>query len=289
MHLSNFFLRHKITITAILLACIVSGGLLFYIDTQERIHSAQLHTETEQQRKTLSAQVAQRLKQQVEDARQAEMSAKQPTLADTSSKSSTQSSNKGPSCTAVTNLDDVTVVVNKRRCFSPISWEPNDLELIDGNHLLRAEAASHFKKMKDEANNSNIDFVPSSAYRSYYDQLSVYNYWVVANGSKSVADQVSARPGFSEHQTGLAVDLKVGNCALECFATTNAYTWLTQHAADYGFILRYPTGLTSITGYSAESWHWRYVGIKTAQGMKHSSIKTLEKYLNVTGGDYLYS
>lgn len=133
---------------------------------------------------------------------------------------------------------------------------------------------------------AGLGFDLSSAYRSYSDQQVTYNNWVRVNGSQAAADTVSARPGYSEHQTGLAADLKVGGCALECFANTAQYTWLTQHAANYGFIQRYPVGLTSITGYSPEAWHWRYVGVATATDMKAKGIQTLEQYFGITGGDY---
>ena len=132
--------------------------------------------------------------------------------------------------------------------------------------------------MLTAATNAGASFTPSSAFRSYSDQVSTYNYWVSANNSVEAADLVSARPGYSEHQTGLVVDLKSGSCVLACFATTSAYTWLTEHAADYGFIQRYPEKLTSITGYTTEAWHWRYVGTDIAHEMKRLDIKTLEVY-----------
>lgn len=140
--------------------------------------------------------------------------------------------------------------------------------------------------MMNAAALAGTPFDMSSAYRSYANQVATYNNWVAVNGSQAAADTVSARPGYSEHQTGLAADLKVGGCALECFGSTSQYQWLKQHAADYGFIERYPQGLTSITGYSPESWHWRYVGTNIAQDMKAKSIQTLEQYFGISGGDY---
>lgn len=75
-------------------------------------------------------------------------------------------------------------------------------------------------------------------------------------------------------------------CPLECFANSQAYTWLRAHAAEYGFIQRYPVGLTAITGYSPEAWHWRYVGSEVALDMKAKNIETLETYFGISGGDY---
>jgi D-alanyl-D-alanine carboxypeptidase len=140
--------------------------------------------------------------------------------------------------------------------------------------------------MMNDAAASGNGFALSSAYRSYANQVATYNNWVAINGSAAAADTVSARPGYSEHQTGLAADLKVGSCVLECFGGTTQYAWLQAHASDYGFIERYPDGLTSITGYSPEAWHWRYVGPITAKDLKTKGIQTLEEYFGISGGDY---
>ena len=178
----------------------------------------------------------------------------------------------------VTKPDSLTIVINKKHCFVPLSWAPTDLTTIDGI-MLRSVAAKQLEVMKRAAAKAGLPFSLTSGYRSYAN-------WVAVNGSAAAADTVSARPGFSEHQTGLAADLKTDGCVLECFATTAQYTWLTQHAADYGFIERYPQGLTSITGYSPEAWHWRYVGSTVALDMKAKGITTLEAYYNISGGDY---
>ena len=126
----------------------------------------------------------------------------------------------------------------------------------------------------------------TSSFRSYSNQVSTYNYWVKINGSAASADTVSARPGYSEHQTGLAIDFSAGGCSLECFAGTAQYTWMKANAAEYGFIERYMPGMTSITGYSPEAWHYRYVGATVAKDMKAKGVKTLEQYWSVAGGDY---
>lgn len=185
----------------------------------------------------------------------------------------------------VTNPTSIIVVVNKKHCFSPMTWEPNDLSLL-GEYYMRAEAAQHMQAMIDAAAGTGLEFAVSSGYRSYNNQVSTYAYWVEVNGSQAEADKVSARPGYSEHQTGLVADLKTGTCELDCFGTSSAYQWLVAHASAYGFIQRYPVGLSSITGYQTESWHWRYVGTSVAQDMKAKGIETLEQYLGVTGGDY---
>ena len=165
------------------------------------------------------------------------------------------------------------------------AWAPNDLAPIEKGISLRKEAAAQYNAMKAAAAQAKMPLASTSGYRSYNDQVETYDYWVKHSNQKE-ADSASARPGCSEHQTGLAVDLKADNCVLQCFATTPTYKWLAEHAAEYGFIQRYPDNAKNITGYVVEAWHWRYVGRETAQDMKKREIKTLEEYFNVTGGDY---
>jgi D-alanyl-D-alanine carboxypeptidase len=179
----------------------------------------------------------------------------------------------------------ITVVINKKHCFNPSNWAPDNLVSVNG-YYLQQEAATALTSMMNDAAASGNGFALSSAYRSYANQVATYNNWVAINGSAAAADTVSARPGYSEHQTGLAADLKVGSCVLECFGGTTQYAWLQAHASDYGFIERYPDGLTSITGYSPEAWHWRYVGPITAKDLKTKGIQTLEEYFGISGGDY---
>mgnify|MGYP000864726352 CR=1 FL=1 len=150
--------------------------------------------------------------------------------------------------------DALTVVINKKHCSSPLSWTPPDLGSVDG-YPMRKEAASQMLAMMQAAADASAAFDLSSAYRSYDNQRITYNYWVSVNGSSAAADTVSARPGYSEHQTGLAADLKAGGCTLECFGTTTQYQWLKMNAATYGYIERYPAGQSSTTGYNPEPWH----------------------------------
>lgn len=193
----------------------------------------------------------------------------------------------GVKCRPVADSASITVVVNKKYCFSPLNWAPNDLVDVGGGHYLRAVAAKAYHQMRQAAQKVGYDFTPSSAYRSYATQKATYAHWVRVNGSVAIADTVSARAGFSEHQTGLVADFKVGSCALECFDNQAVYKWLVQHAADYGFIQRYQIGKTAITGYEAESWHWRYVGVDVARDLKAKGVKTLEEYYGIEGGNYL--
>ncbi|MCF0259803.1 MAG: D-alanyl-D-alanine carboxypeptidase family protein [Erysipelotrichaceae bacterium] len=121
----------------------------------------------------------------------------------------------------------------------------------------------------------------TSGFRSYATQAGLYNGYVAANG-QAAADTFSARPGFSEHQSGLAFDLMDASGAL--LEEPNASQWLLQNCARYGFIVRYQAGKEYITGYMAEPWHLRYIGDQ-AQAIMDSGL-CLEEYLGAEGGDY---
>ncbi|WP_049508189.1 LD-carboxypeptidase LdcB/DacB [Streptococcus pseudopneumoniae] len=121
-----------------------------------------------------------------------------------------------------------------------------------------------------------------SGFRSYETQVKLYQDYVNQDG-KAEADRYSARPGYSEHQTGLAFDLigTNGNLVTE----EKAAQWLLDHAADYGFVVRYLKGKEKETGYMAEEWHLRYVG-KEAKEIAASGL-SLEEYYGFEGGDYV--
>ena len=120
-----------------------------------------------------------------------------------------------------------------------------------------------------------------SGFRAYATQKDLYDSYVAKDG-KEAADRYSARPGYSEHQTGLAYDVidSSGNLVTE----EKASKWLLDHSADYGFVVRYPEGKEKVTGYMPESWHLRYVG-KEAKDIAKSG-RTLEEYYGFSGGDY---
>lgn len=183
------------------------------------------------------------------------------------------------------NPNNIDVVINKKRCFNPIDFVPSDLTSYNG-YVVSTKVIPDMTAMFNAAAAAGVPLSLTSAYRSYANQVSTYNYWVTANGSTAAADTVSARPGYSEHQTGFVFDLSAGGCSLECFRGSGQYQWMLVHAATYGFIERYPVGLESVTGYSPEAWHWRYVGPATAQTMKAKGIRTLEQLWNIPGGGY---
>lgn len=175
--------------------------------------------------------------------------------------------------------DSLRCLVNKMRPFGQQDWEPSDLVEFYG-HQLRAEAAKAADSMIDAAATDGVTLLVSSAYRSYAVQQQTYQYWVSVNGQQ-VADQLSARPGYSEHQTGLAIDFaSPEGCRLEeCYRDTLAGQWLAKNAPRYGYILRFPDGRQSVTGYRFEPWHYRYVGVQIAQEYVSSGAKTFEEFI----------
>jgi D-alanyl-D-alanine carboxypeptidase len=128
-----------------------------------------------------------------------------------------------------------------------------------------------------------FELVAFSTFRSFERQEILYNQYVEKDG-ESAADQYSARPGYSEHQTGLAFDIGEKNFeqhwAAASFGETPAGEWIAQNAHLYGFILRYPLGKEEVTGYMHESWHFRYVGVEPATDM-FTHKQTLEEYLDL--------
>lgn len=183
------------------------------------------------------------------------------------------------------NPSSIDVVINKKNCFNPINFVPSDLTSYNG-YLVSAKILPSLKAMFNAAASAGKPLGLTSAYRSYSDQVVTYNNWVAVNGSYAAADTVSARPGYSEHQTGFAVDISGSGSSLNGFASTVQYTWMKSNAHKYGFVQRYKTGYESITGYSAEAWHWRYVGATVATDMKNRGVHTLEQYWGIEGGAY---
>lgn len=176
----------------------------------------------------------------------------------------------------------IQVVVNKLRPLNPLDYAPADLVALNviGGGQLRAEAASQMQALlAAHTAETGLEMQSLSTYRSYGRQVDVYNGWVSSLGQEG-ADLTSARPGHSEHQTGLAMDLGAvpSQCNLDqCFATTTQGQWLAANAWRFGFIIRYPDGYTPITGYEFEPWHVRYVGVPLATEMHDTGVMTLEE------------
>lgn len=172
------------------------------------------------------------------------------------------------------------VVVNKNMPL-PDAGIPQDLADAGGVPL-RAEAAAAYARLVADAAAAGVPISAVSAFRSRDEQARLYEYYTVRYGAE-VADSISARPGYSEHETGLAIDIgnPDGTCALEgCFAGTAAGTWAAANAHLYGFVIRYPAGAEHITGYAYEPWHLRYVGTEYAQ-MVYDTGVTLEQFVGL--------
>lgn len=187
----------------------------------------------------------------------------------------------------VADPDSTAVMVNKQYSL-PKEYKPADLVYPDvpfifkekiEKRMLRREAAAALEEMVAAAKQDGIHLAGVSAYRSEATQRSLFNSYVKKDGEEN-ARTYSAMPGHSEHQTGLAIDLSGsdGKCAAEsCFAGTKEAQWLADHAAEYGYIIRFPEGKEAITGYKYEPWHVRYVGKEIAASIAERGI-TLEEY-----------
>ena len=177
------------------------------------------------------------------------------------------------------NLDDGNLVLVNKFYHLKEDYMPTDLISLGGqynkgaNNKMRKEAAEALMKMIDAARLDNIILYNMSAFRSYDYQVNLYNRYIKRDG-KEAADKYSARPGYSEHQSGLCSDL---NEVSDAFEGTDEAIWLKDNAYKYGFILRFPKGKENITGYKYEPWHYRYVGIEAAKVIYEDDI-TLEEY-----------
>ncbi len=146
-----------------------------------------------------------------------------------------------------------------------------------GGTTLRPGALRAYERMVKAAAAQGISLWAASSYRTYRDQVRLFASYRSADGA-SVASTFSAKPGHSEHQTGLALDIASQTCTVQrCFAHTDAGRWVAGHAAAYGFIVRYPQGARAQTGYVFEPWHLRYVGTWLSGYLATAQVKTLEQ------------
>jgi D-alanyl-D-alanine carboxypeptidase len=177
------------------------------------------------------------------------------------------------------------VVVNKTHPL-PASYRP-DLGIVRG-YQVAPPVIEPLARLLEDAAADGVRLKIASAFRSHGYQRRVYEQQVARRG-RAAADRISARPGHSEHQTGLAVDLVTPHdpgCSLRpCFAQRPGGRWIATHAWRYGFVVRYRPGTERETGYQAEPWHLRYVGAPLAREL-HETAVTLEEFFDVPGGDY---
>ncbi|MED4603579.1 M15 family metallopeptidase, partial [Paenibacillus validus] len=194
---------------------------------------------------------------------------------------------KGEAVQVVAKPAEIAVLVNKTSKL-PEDYKPQDL--VDPNvpftfkeklekRKMRKEAAAALEKLFQAAKDAGLPLAGVSAYRSHETQTALYNNYVKQEGEVK-ANKYSAKPGHSEHETGLAIDVagSNGKCpAQDCFGATQEAKWLAEHAHEYGFIIRYPKGKEAITGYQYEPWHLRYVGVDLAKDIVKQGL-TLEEY-----------
>ena len=146
-----------------------------------------------------------------------------------------------------------------------------------GNQKIRKEVYEKFKQMFNDAKKENLTIIINSSYRTYEYQENLWNNYARAH-DEAWADSYAARKGHSEHQTGLTIDVTTyGVKEQEDFETTDEFRWMRENAHKYGFILRYPKNQENITGYSYESWHYRYVGVDMATKIYEEGI-TFDEY-----------
>ena len=148
-----------------------------------------------------------------------------------------------------------------------------------GDNEIRKEVYDQFRKMYHDALEEDLKLIITSSYRDYEFQERLWNRYANSNGEEW-ADSVAARAGYSEHQTGLSIDIVTDGegSSMDTFEQTDEFKWLIKNAHKYGFILRYPKGKEDITGYSYESWHYRYVGVETATKIHDLNITYDEYY-----------
>jgi D-alanyl-D-alanine carboxypeptidase len=191
---------------------------------------------------------------------------------------------------SIDEADSIWVVVNKQRQIAPLRYKPENLVFPD---FPRPKIQNPFGlQLREEAALATVELasamqaagkgtlILNSGFRTFSTQRALYNRTKQARGLV-VAERLSARPGHSEHQLGLAADFSArgqGCVILVCFGNTEAGRWLADNAHEFGFIVRYPKGYKPITGFQYEPWHFRYVGVELATEMKSKGVKTLEEF-----------
>lgn len=182
-----------------------------------------------------------------------------------------------------TKDDSLWRLVNKSHPFDDLHYQPSNLALASvpsrtdksiEERSIRQDIFEPTEKLFADAKLEGIDLLIGSGYRGYDLQNLYYSNYARVYGQES-ADTFSAKPGYSEHQTGLVVDLATTDqiCYLDaCFGETKAGQWLAEHTHQYGFILRYPKNKDGITDFIYEPWHFRYVGVELAQALYESGL-----------------
>ena len=180
------------------------------------------------------------------------------------------------------HLNKTYILVNKY-LYLEKDYVPNKLITLKNEYSKKGmklvkEAGEMFEKMYYNAKKDGYTIRIMSSYRSYDYQKSLYNEYKTKYGEEE-ANMYSAKPGFSEHQTGLCIDIDDNKLSYEQFDKTKSYNWMQKNAYRYGFIERYPKQKEDITGYIYEPWHYRYVGIDIAKFIHENNITFDEYYV----------
>lgn len=196
----------------------------------------------------------------------------------TEDKETTETENKDERTIVNPDTDDWNLIIVNTEREIPEGYVPELSEIFDTGKYLDSRVTPYYEAMYTAAKKDGIILTPYSAYRSYSHQKTNYEnltdtymtrYGISREEAAKKAATVILPPGTSEHNIGLAMDV----CnTLDSFANTKEYKWLTEHAHEYGFILRYTAEKQPITGIVPEPWHWRFVGVEYAEEIKNSGL-----------------
>jgi len=203
--------------------------------------------------------------------------------------SNTNNQNQGTKALDVSGNQEMLILVNKKNELSP-NYKPDDLTKVneyapgrdESTRYMRKEASESINLMLADAKALGFDIVITTAFRNYNLQKIIFENNVLKSGSIEEANKTSAKPGESEHQTGLAADLSSSKIKYELntsFGKLDEGKWISQNAWKYGFILRYQEDKVDITGYNYEPWHIRYVGKEFAKYIYDNNL-TLEEFIS---------
>lgn len=173
------------------------------------------------------------------------------------------------------------ILVNKYTSL-PEKYAPDDVVEMSNwysypGNSIRKDVYNAFIEMFNAAKEAGYTLIVNSSYRTYEEQKEIYDDYE-SNRGQEYADTYAARPDFSEHQTGLSLDIFSPGANMSNFADTETFKWISENCYKYGFILRYPEGKEDITGYSYEAWHYRYVGKELAEKVYDSGLTYDEYY-----------
>lgn len=282
--MSSFIKKHKLLILLVLLVIVVLAGVatwMHYVSSYQGAHNTSKDSAAQLQVKKSKSEKAAKTPQSKTVTSQTEPVPK-PKAATSPAPQTTSTPNP-----AHRNPSNIDVMVNKKHPLVPLGFVPS-LGLANCSRAINVskDVVDDLNSLCKAAQATGVPLGVSSSYRSYSTQASTYSYWVGQDG-KEAADTYSARPGYSEHQTGLSLDFRVPDGAtLSAFSGTPQQKWLAQNGWKYGFIQRYTSMNSAETGYVAESWHYRYIGRTAAADYTKRGISSLEKYWNMPGGSY---